>query len=94
MITRLLLRLNLGLCDLDLIARVLASDVLRVHAGALETLGETETRRELRARYATLAVETGLPGAACERVADLAWSHIAAAQEPPPPQRKEFGFYA
>ncbi len=92
MLTRLLLHLNLAVCDLDLIARALAADLLRVHD--VDVLAQYGTVRELRRRYAMLAVETGLPIGAQERVSEMAWGYIAAAQdEPQAVNRKEFSFY-
>lgn len=92
MISRLLLRLGLAVVDLDLVARVLAADVLRVHEpGTLDHYG---TLQELRRRYVSTAVETGLPLVAQAKVADMAWAYIAAAQnEPVVVNRKEFSFY-
>lgn len=92
MIARLLLLLNLCVVDLDLVARALAADVLRVHEVAV--LDEVGTLRELRRRYVLVAVETGLPVRAQARVAALAWGYIAAARdEQPPINRREFSFY-
>lgn len=93
MLTSLLLRLGLAVVDLDLVARALASDILRVHDVAV--LDEAGTVRELKRRYAVTAVETGLPIAAQGKVAALAWRHIEAARETQPQafHGKEFGFY-
>ena len=93
MITRLLLRLGLAVVDLDLVARVLAANVLHVHeAGVLDQPG---TLRELRRRYTVVAIETGMPIGAQARVAEMAWRYIAQAQVQPaaPSNRKEFSFY-
>lgn len=93
MIARLLLLLNLACVDLDLVARALAADVLRVHDAAV--LDEPGTLRELRRRYVLVAVETGLPVAAQARVATLAWQYIRAARDEMPDtvNRREFSFY-
>lgn len=93
MITRLLLRFGFAVVDLDLVARQIAADVLRVHD--VDVLEPRGTMQELRRRYAVVAVETGLPVGAQGKVAEMAWAYIAAAQaEPrPAPNRKEFSFY-
>ncbi len=93
MLTSLLLRLGIAVVNLDLVARVLAADVLRVHE--VDVLDPYGTLHELRRRYASLAVETGLPMAAQRKVADMAWGYIAQAQEQPsePSNRREFTFY-
>lgn len=92
MIARLLLFFRLAVVDLDLVARALAADVLRVHEVAV--LDEVGTLRELRRRYVLVAVETGMPVTAQARVAELAWGYIAAARaEQPPVNRREFSFY-
>ena len=93
MIARLLLFFGYGLVDLDLVARSLASDVLRVHD--VDVLDAVSTQRELRRRYAMTAVETGLPVSAQGKVAALAWGHIAAAQDEQSKtvNRREFSFY-
>lgn len=93
MITRLLLLLNLCVVDLDLVARALAADVLRVHDAAV--LDPPGTLRELRRRYVLVAVETGLPVTAQARVAELAWRYIVAARDAMPDtvNRREFSFY-
>lgn len=92
MITRILLRFGLAVVDLDLVARQIAADVLRVHD--VDVLEPHGTRQELRRRYAVVAVEVGLPVTAQARVADMAWTYIAAAQqEPTRTDRREFSFY-
>lgn len=93
MITRLLLLLNLCVVDLDLVARALAADVLRVHDAA--ALDQPGTLRELQRRYVLVAVETGLPVGAQRRVSVLAWQYIVAARAEMPDtvNRREFGFY-
>ncbi len=94
MITKWLLWFGLAVVDLDLVARALASDVLRVHE--VDMLDQPGTLRELRRRYAMVAVGTGLPIEAQARVAEMAWSYIAAARDAPQgvANRKEFSFYA
>lgn len=93
MIANLLLRFGLALVDLDLVARTLAHDILRLHD--VDVLDEPGTLRELRRRYAMLAVETGLPIAAQARVAAMAWGYIRAAQSAGTNvvNRREFSFY-
>jgi len=93
MIARILLYFGLALVDLDLVARALAADVLRVHDVAV--LDEPGTLRELRRRYVLVAVETGLPVSAQARVAALAWRYIVAARDAMPDtvNRREFSFY-
>lgn len=92
MITRILLRFGLAVVDLDLVARQIAADVLRVHD--VDVLNADTTHQELRRRYAVVAVETGLPVSAQRKVADIAWAYIAAAQaEPTQVNRKEFSLY-
>lgn len=81
MITKWLLWFGLAVVDLDLIARALASDVLRVHE--VDMLDQPGTLRELRQRYARIAVETGLPVEAQARAAEMAWRYITAAQDAP-----------
>ena len=92
MITRILLRFGIAIVDLDLVARQIAADVLRVHdVDALEKYG---TMQELRRRYAVVAVEVGLPVSAQRKVADIAWAYIVAAQaSPQKADRREFSFY-
>lgn len=80
MIHWLLARFDVALCDLDLIARILAAQTLRVHAGHVGALNEATTRVELGERYAQVALETGLPRTAGPRVVALAWDHVAAAR--------------
>src|SRR5690606_18445379 len=80
MIAWLLARLNLACVDLDLIARALAADVLRVHGVDVHALNEQQARREIHVRYTELAVRTGLPEQAGKRVADLVWRYIRQAQ--------------
>ena len=92
MIARILLRFGIAVVDLDLVARQIAADVLRVHD--VDVLEQTGTHQELRRRYAVVAVEVGLPVSAQRKVADIAWAYIAAAQaEPQRVDRREFGFY-
>lgn len=93
MLTRLLLFFRLAVVDLDLVARALAADLLRVHDATV--LDEPGTLRELRRRYVLVAVETGLPVSAQARVAALAWGYVAAARDEQPNtvNRREFSFY-
>lgn len=95
MLTRILLYFGIALIDLDLVARALASDMLRMHGHEVSTLDEYGTVRELKRKYAVLATETGLPVAAQRKVAEMAWTHLQAAGASPDPNRgKEFSFYA
>lgn len=95
MLTRILLYFGIAIIDLDLVARALASDMLRLHGPDVATLSEQGTVRELQRKYALLAIETGLPMAAQRAVARMAWAHLRAAGAPPDPNRgKEFSFYA
>ena len=95
MLTRILLYFGIALIDLDLVARALASDMLRLHGSDVATLSETGTLRELQRKYALLAVETGLPMDAQRTVARMAWAFMRAAGALPDPNRsKEFSFYA
>ena len=93
MIARILLYFRLAVVDLDLVARALAADVLRVHDATV--LDEAGTLRELRRRYVLVAVETGLPVSAQRRVSVLAWRYIVAARDEMPDtvNRREFSFY-
>ncbi len=93
LLTSLLLRFGIAVVNLDLVARVLAADVLRVHE--VDVLDPYGTLHELRRRYASLAVETGLPMAAQRKVADMAWGYIAQAQGETvaTANRREFTFY-
>lgn len=92
MITKLLLRFGIAVVNLDLVARQIAADVLRVHD--VDVLEPHGTHQELRRRYASVAVEVGLPVSAQERVAEMAWTYIKAAQKvPQPTSRREFSFY-
>lgn len=94
MLNKLLLRLGLALVDLDLVARVLAADLMR--GQDLDVLEANGTKRELRRKYAAVALETGLPLAAQEKVGEMAWQYMAAARDEQKPQavnRKEFSFY-
>lgn len=93
MIAWMLGRFNRGLCDLDLVARVLAANTLRAHVPYVAALNEATVKRELRYRYVQVANETGLPAAAADRVADLAWRHIAQAQERQPPSQERVRLY-
>lgn len=93
MIHRILLYFGLSIVSLDLVARALASDILRTHdVTLLDTHG---TVQELRRRYAMVATETGLPMHAQGRVAEMAWRYVAAAQAQPQADanRREFSFY-
>ena len=94
MITRILAYFGLALAPLDLIARALASDLLRTHN--IDVLDEYGTLQELRRRYVLVAVETGLPMHVQAQVARLAWGYIVAARsaQAQPTNRKEFSFYA
>jgi hypothetical protein len=96
MITRILLYFGIAIIDLDLVARALASDILRMHGADIVTLEAEGTRREMRRKYAILATETGLPIQAQRKAADMAWSFIRAAQDDPDytEVRKDFSFYA
>lgn len=94
MLSRLLLRFGLCLVNLDLVARALAIDIIRLHN--LDVLERSGTERELRRRYAEMATATGLPIAAQWQVAEMAWGYIAAARDEQPSKpvnRKEFTFY-
>lgn len=92
MLTKLLLFFGFAVVDLDLVARSLASDVLRVHD--VDVLEQTGAIRELRRRYALTAVETGLPIAAQAKVAGMAWDYVNAARATQSaPNRRGFGFY-
>ena len=94
MIARILLRFGFGLVNLDLVARVLAADLMR--GQDLSVLNAENTTKELRRKYALVAMETGMPLAAQKRVGDMAWRYMAAArdeQPQPPVNRKEFSFY-
>jgi hypothetical protein len=96
MLTRILLYFGIALIDLDLVARALASDMLRLHGPDIVTLDEYGATRELKRRYALLAIEAGLPIAAQAAVAQMAWKMIATASDefPKTGNRKEFSFYA
>lgn len=94
MITRLLLRFGFALVRLDLVARILAAETMRGQdVSMLEMHG---TQKELRRKYALVALETGLPNEAQDKVGEMAWAYIAAARdEKPQPQvrREGFSFY-
>jgi hypothetical protein len=93
MIANLLLRFGLVVVSLDLVARQLASDVLRTHD--VDILDGSGTLQFLRRRYVVVAVETGLPVEAQAKVAQMAWQYIVAARaEPAIVNRKEFSFYS
>jgi hypothetical protein len=96
MLTRILLYFGIALIDLDLVARALASDMLRLHGPDIVTLDEYGATRELKRRYALLAIEAGLPIAAQATVAGMAWKMITTASDefPKTGNRKEFSFYA
>lgn len=92
MITRILLHFGLVLFPLDSLARALASGIVSTHD--LAVLDEAGTVRELRRRYAAIAIDTGLPVDAQRAVADAAWRYVVQARgEPQPVNRKEFSFY-
>jgi len=93
MITRILSYFGLTLVSLDLVARALASDLLRTHN--IDVLDEYGTLQELRRRYVLVAVETGLPVTVQAQVAQMAWGYIVAARstQAQPTHRKEFSFY-
>ena len=93
MFTKLLLHYGYVLTPLDSMARVLASSVVATHD--LDTLDQAGTVRELKRRYANIAIETGLPIEAQGKVADMAWGYIARAREQKPraTNNREFRFY-
>lgn len=95
MLTRILLHFGIAIVDLDLVARALASDMLRMHGAEIATLDQVGTLRELKRKYAVLATETGLPIGAQRKAAEMAWQMIAAAADLPKATnaRKEFSFY-
>lgn len=90
MISKFLLHFALALVNLDLVARLLAIEIMRYHE--LDTLNEENTQAELRRRYANIATQTGLPIEAQEQVAKMAWGHIAAARDETPTERNRSGF--
>jgi hypothetical protein len=95
MLTRLLLLFHISLVDLDLVARALATDLIRTHD--LDVLDSYGTQKELRRKYAVVSVQTGLPIHAQRKVAEMAWQYVAAArdtQEEAERNRKEFSFYS
>jgi hypothetical protein len=95
MLSRLLLLLRIAVVDLDLVSRALATDLIRTHD--IDVLDAYGTQKELRRKYAVVATQTGLPIHAQRKVAEMAWEHVAAAQdrqEEAKGNRKEFSFYS
>jgi hypothetical protein len=91
-LSRILLHFGLCLFPIDATARALASSIVQTHD--LDALDQAGTVRELRRRYANIAIETGLPIDVQQAVADAAWRYIAQARgERPAPNNKEFRFY-
>jgi len=82
MIDRILLYFGMALAPLDLVARALAANIVQTHD--LYTLDEAGTVRELQRRYASIAIETGLPMGAQRQVATMAWRYIAQARDEKP----------
>lgn len=81
--TQLLLWLGIALVRLDPIARALALGIVDTHD--LLTLSDADTVQELRRRYASLAIQTGLPLDAQGQVADMAWRYVAQVRDDTPP---------
>lgn len=95
MLTRILLAFGIAIVHLDLTARVLADDILRLHKDDVARLDAAGTVRELKRKYAVLATETGLPMGAQAKVAEMAWRYVAAAAgNTSASVGREFSFYA
>lgn len=74
----LLLWMGIALVRLDPIARALALGIVDTHD--LTTLSDVDTVQELRRRYASLAIQTGLPLDAQKQIADMAWDYVVRAR--------------
>lgn len=93
MLNWILLRFGFCVLPLDHVARALAAAIVDSHD--LTTLSDADTIQELRRRYVSIAIQTGLPLAVQQQVARDAWHYIDQARGPDVPGTvgRYFTFY-
>jgi hypothetical protein len=94
MLPTLLTYFGLVVADIDVIARKLAAELLRLWGTDIVMLSASDGKQELQRKYMEIAMATGLPGSIARKVADRAWGYVAQAQRVPVVEdRVGFSFY-